>query len=115
MFCCFRKNAVIKFSDKLSQFFFLCVTLCHSQNKNIKAESMNKMKKKTNIRVFYIPDNKIQLLIKEKIRNFKNLLFGYFSEQLLRVKGILINYHVCIIVCLEMPFSKSSYHIGTSQ
>ena len=76
---------------------------------------MNKMKKKTNIRVFYIPDNKIQLLIKEKIRNFKNLLFGYFWEQLLRVKGILINYHVCIIVCLEMPFSKSSYHIGTSQ
>ena len=76
---------------------------------------MNKMKKKTNIRVFYIHGNKIQLLIKEKIRNFKNLLFRYFWEQLLRVKGILINYHVCIIVCLEMPFGKSSYHIGTSQ
>ena len=113
MFCCFRKNAVIKFSDKLSQFFSLCYS-CHSQNKNIKAETMNKMKKKTNNRVSYIHGNKIQLLIKEKIRNFKNLLFRYFWEQLLRVKGILINYHVCIIVCLEMPFGKSSYHIGTS-
>ena len=65
------------------------------------------------MRVFNIHGYKIQLLIKPVI--FKNLLFRYFWKQLLRARDVLINYHVCITVCLEIPFSKSSYHIGTSQ
>ena len=55
----------------------------------------------------------MQLLIKEKICNFQNLLFRYFWNQLVRTRDILINYLVCIIVCLEIPFSKSSCHVGT--
>ena len=41
---------------------------------------MNKMKKKTNIRVAYIHDYKIQLLIKENICNLQELIVSLFLE-----------------------------------
>ena len=41
---------------------------------------MNKMKKKTSIRVVYISDYKIQLLIKENICNLQELLVPLFLE-----------------------------------
>ena len=42
--------------------------------------SMNKMKKKTNIRAAYIHDYKIQLLIKENICNLQELIVPLFLE-----------------------------------
>ena len=56
----FKNNKVIiKFSFKLRH-FFLCVTLCHVilRLKTIKARSMNKIKKRTNIRVVYTKEKK---------------------------------------------------------
>ena len=79
MFYYFKKNVVIKFSFKLSH-FSPCVTHCHFRNKKIKARSMNKMNKKRNIRVVYIHDYKIQLLIKENICNLQELIVPLFME-----------------------------------
>ena len=56
--------------------------------KKIKAGSINKMKKKTNIRVVYIYDYKIQLLIKENICNLQQYIVPLFLEQLLSVRDI---------------------------
>ena len=41
---------------------------------------MNKMNKKRNIRVVYIHDYKIQLLIKENICNLQELIVPLFME-----------------------------------
>ena len=46
------------------------------------------MKKKTSIRVVYIYDYKIQLLIKENICNLQQHIVPLFLEQLLSVRDI---------------------------
>ena len=59
---------------------------------------MNKMKKKTkNIRVVYIHDYKIQLLIKENLCNLQELIVPLFLEAITETKRYL-NKLPCISV-----------------
>ena len=74
------KRMWYKFFSQTKSILFLYVTLCHFQNKKLKAGSMNKMKKKTNIRVAYIQDYKIQFLIKENICNLQEIIVPLFLE-----------------------------------
>ena len=60
---------------------------------------MNKMKKKTNIKVFYIHDNKIQLSIKEKICNLQELIAPLFLEATTESKRCF-NKLSCMHYCL---------------